>query len=170
MKMSRCFLIACLLAFLAIPATAQDREAPNITGMAVQGVSVNLEYFEGEKNVLVVFYRMHTWPFCKAQLGELQEYYDDIQALDAEVVALSADPPATARETVLEMNLRYPVLSDAARKFIQDYDVLHPQEGISRPAAFIIDREGRIRWQFIGMSASERAPIGIIMNELQALQ
>ena len=59
-KMTRYVVIACLLAVVAIPAAAQDREAPNISGMAVQGVTVNLEYFEGDKNVLVVFYRMHT--------------------------------------------------------------------------------------------------------------
>ncbi len=60
MKWTRYLAIACLLVLVAIPAVAQDREAPNITGMAVQGVSVNLEYFEGDKNVLVIFYRMHT--------------------------------------------------------------------------------------------------------------
>ena len=50
------------------------------------------------------------------------------------------------------------------------YDVLHPQEGISRPAVFVIDREGIIRWQFVGMSAGERAPIGTVMAQLQAVQ
>ena len=76
----------------------------------------------------------------------------------------------TARQTVVELGLKYPVLSDSLRTFINAYDVLHPQEGISRPAAFIIDREGNIRWEFVGMTASERAPIGIILNELRALQ
>ena len=42
-KMTRYVVIACLLAVVAIPAAAQDREAPNISGMAVQGVTVNLE-------------------------------------------------------------------------------------------------------------------------------
>ena len=59
-KMTRYLIIFCLLLAVVVPAVAQDREAPNISGMAVQGVTVNLEYFEGEKNVLVVFYRMHT--------------------------------------------------------------------------------------------------------------
>ncbi len=59
-RMTQYWVIACLLVLVAIPGGAQDREAPNITGMAVQGVSINLEYFEGDKNVLVVFYRMHT--------------------------------------------------------------------------------------------------------------
>ncbi len=59
-KTIRYLVITCFLVMLAIPAAAQEREAPNITGMAVQGVTVNLEYFEGDKNVLVVFYRMHS--------------------------------------------------------------------------------------------------------------
>jgi alkyl hydroperoxide reductase subunit AhpC len=76
----------------------------------------------------------------------------------------------TARQTVLDLGLLFPVLSDSLRTHINAYDVLHPQEGIARPSAFIIDREGTIRWQFIGMNANERAPMGIIMNELRALQ
>lgn len=40
-------------------AVAEDVEAPNVTGMAVQGISVDLEYFRGDKNVLLVFYRMY---------------------------------------------------------------------------------------------------------------
>lgn len=51
--------IVLLALLVVVPVGAQERVAPNITGMAVQGTSVNLEYFKGEKNVLVVFYRMH---------------------------------------------------------------------------------------------------------------
>ena len=31
--------------------------APQITGFAIQGVTVNLNSYKGKKNVLVVFYR-----------------------------------------------------------------------------------------------------------------
>jgi len=48
-----------MLVLTLIPAVAQDIPAPNISGMAAQGVSVNLNFFRGDKNVLVVFYRMH---------------------------------------------------------------------------------------------------------------
>ena len=83
---------------------------------------------------------------------------------------LSADPQETARQTVRELNLTYPVLSDSYRTYIRAYDVLHPQEGIARPAAFIIDKEGTIRWQYIGMSAGDRPAMLTILNELGALR
>jgi hypothetical protein len=55
------YLLATLVLLLATAPTwsAQEVPAPNISGMAVQGVTVNLNYFRGDKNVLVVFYRMH---------------------------------------------------------------------------------------------------------------
>ena len=31
--------------------------APKITGFSIQGTTVNLDYYKGQKNVLVVFYR-----------------------------------------------------------------------------------------------------------------
>ncbi len=60
MKILRITMVLVLTLAGLLPAAAQEREAPGITGMAVQGTSVNLEYFKGEKNVLVIFYRMHT--------------------------------------------------------------------------------------------------------------
>ncbi len=59
MKPYRIAFVVLLALLVAGPAVAQERVAPNITGMAVQGTSVNLEYYKGEKNILIVFYRMH---------------------------------------------------------------------------------------------------------------
>jgi len=59
MKLTKYSLAAVLFVLMVIPAMAQDIPAPNISGMSVQGVTVNLNYFRGDKNVLIVFYRMH---------------------------------------------------------------------------------------------------------------
>ncbi len=85
-------------------------------------------------------------------------------------MALSADIPAQAVITASELGLTYPILSDSARNFIRAYGVLHPQEGIARPALFIIDRGGMVRWNYVGQSAADRPPIATILEELQALQ
>ncbi|MDA1185491.1 MAG: peroxiredoxin family protein [Acidobacteria bacterium] len=106
----------------------------------------------------------------KSALGELQANYPNIQSLGAEMIALSADTPDTARMTVSELGITYPVLSDASLTYIRQYDVLHPQEGIARPSMFIVDREGVIRWRFVGMSASARPPIETVLEELRKVQ
>ncbi len=59
MKSTSNLLTAALVATVW-PAMAQDAPpAPNISGMAVQGMMFDLNNFRGDKNVLVVFYRMH---------------------------------------------------------------------------------------------------------------
>lgn len=44
----------------AFVAWSQESAVPNLSGKSVQGSAVDLSAFKGEKNVLLVFYRMHT--------------------------------------------------------------------------------------------------------------
>jgi hypothetical protein len=52
--------LSVFIVFMASSASAQETAAPNISSTSVQGSRVDLNEFKGEKNVLVVFYRMHT--------------------------------------------------------------------------------------------------------------
>ena len=49
-----------LLVLASLPASSQQMPAPDITGTSVQGTTVDLGAFKGDKNVVVVFYRMHS--------------------------------------------------------------------------------------------------------------
>ena len=72
--------------------------------------------------------------------------------------------------TVSEQGLTFPVLSDSSRTYIRAYDVLHPQEGIARPSLFVLDRDGVVRWQHVGMSAADRPALGDVLEQLRALR
>jgi peroxiredoxin len=65
-------------------------------------------------------------------------------------VAISVDPPETTREHVANMGWTYIFLSDPHAEVIRRYDLLHAgggQEGdIARPAEFLIDASGTVRW------------------------
>ena len=52
--------VSVFILFTACSASSQETAAPNISGTSVQGSRVDLNELNGEKNVLVVFYRMHT--------------------------------------------------------------------------------------------------------------
>jgi peroxiredoxin len=60
MKLQTYLAVSVILLFTALSASSQENPAPNISGTSVQGTEVDLNEFKGEKNVLVVFYRMHT--------------------------------------------------------------------------------------------------------------
>ncbi len=60
MKLTTYLAVPVFILFTALSASSQKTSAPNISGTSVQGSQVDLNEFNGEKNVLVVFYRMHT--------------------------------------------------------------------------------------------------------------
>ena len=94
---------------------------------------------------------------------------EEIKGLGASLVALSSDDAETAEMTIEALQLTYTVLPDPNREIIRRFGVLHPQEGISRPATFIIDAEGVIRFQHIGKDFSDRPNESLIVNTLRWL-
>ncbi len=87
---------------------------------------------------------------------ELQSDLSKINALKAQVVAVSADNLDTALNTKASLRLKFTILPDPNKEVIRRYSVLHPDEGIARPAVFIIDKEGVVRFHYIGKNAADR--------------
>ena len=65
--------------------------------------------------------------------------------------------------------MRYPVISDAQKRIIQLYGVLHPREGISRPAVFIVDKRGVVRYVHVGRNVRDRPSLQQVMQALAFL-
>jgi peroxiredoxin len=66
-------------------------------------------------------------------------------------VAISVDQPEVTRDLERKAGYMYTFLSDPDAKVIRMYDLLHKGEGekghdIARPAEFLIDRSGIVRW------------------------
>ena len=88
--------------------------------------------------------------------------------MNAEMIAISADPPADGQRVAAEMKLSFPILSDIYKNFIKQYGVLHPQEGIARPSMFVVNKAGQITWKYVGMDASDRPPMNIVLQQIAA--
>jgi len=67
------------------------------------------------------------------------------------VVGISVDPPEINRRQSQKLGYAFPLLSDPKAEVIRRYDVLHPGAGpkgadIARPAEFLLDSNGVVRW------------------------
>ena len=66
------------------------------------------------------------------------------------VLAISVDTPAESRNLCQKRGYTYAFLSDANRDVIRRYDIVHkgggPTGDIARPAEFLIDPSGAVRW------------------------
>ena len=72
-------------------------------------------------------------------------------------------------KTTRELGIRYRLISDPKRRIIKDFGVLHPREGIARPATVIIDRNGVVRYVHVGKYPSDRPSIQQVMQALAFL-
>lgn len=69
-----------------------------------------------------------------------------------DIVAISVDSPEESRKLAQSRGYTFPILSDPDTVAIRAYGVLHPHAGengqdIARPAEFLIDSSGTIRWE-----------------------
>jgi peroxiredoxin Q/BCP len=76
-----------------------------------------------------------------------------------QVVAVVAQSAAVVRRYVEESGLPFNILVDSSREVLKAYGVWHrvglDAWNIARPALFLIDRSGAIRYSFIGDSQEE---------------
>jgi peroxiredoxin len=66
-------------------------------------------------------------------------------------VAISVDTPQESRDLTQKAGYSFPFLSDQKTEAIRRYDLLHKGAGITgndiaRPAEFLIDSSGTVRW------------------------
>ena len=67
------------------------------------------------------------------------------------MVGISVDSPAESQKLCQSQGYTFPLLSDPDAYTIRQYGVVHPKGGeagkdIARPAEFLVDSTGTIRW------------------------
>ena len=81
----------------------------------------------------------------------MQDHLKEFEARGVRVVAVSVDRPEVTRENCRRLGYTYTFLSDAKHEVIRRYDLVHrnggPRGDIARPAEFLIDSTGIIRWR-----------------------
>lgn len=150
-----------------LTATRAAPMAPVLQGTDTEGKPFNLTELRG-KRVLLVFYRSAYCGLCMQQLRELAAAADAYDHLDTEIVALTGDPPELNRRTADLLKVKFPIISvdqnTMSRWGIWPTGVKQP-----RPAAFIVDRSGRLRFIQIGKTAADRASDVTLVFTLRTL-
>ena len=96
--------------------------------------------------------------------------YDKIKAGGADVVAISVDKPEKSRELSDKLRLPFPILSDVDHKVIDEYDLYNAAGKISKPATYILDTKGVVRWSFFDEDYKIRPLHEVIIGELEKLR
>jgi glutaredoxin-dependent peroxiredoxin len=87
-------------------------------------------------------------------LRSIQKNLDAFNQAGIRPVAISVDTPEQSRKLAQEAGYSFPLLSDSNREVIRRYDLVHKGGGekgadISRPAEFLLDSSGTVRWRML---------------------
>lgn len=104
--------------------------------------------------VLVVFYLGHGCPHCIEQLNLLAPVAQDFQAQGISIVAVSTDTSAGLEKTMKLAKqgggFPFPLVSDKSLTAFKAYRAYDEFEEMPLHGTFLIDGDGRVRWQDIG--------------------
>ena len=103
----------------------------------------------------------------------MRHRYEEFRDLDAEVLAVSAEPLTVAAAEATAAGLPFLVVSDAGLTAINAFGVLHDDEPdgrlIARPSVFLIDRNGTLRFAYVGEHAQDRPATGLLLLALESM-
>jgi len=108
-------------------------------------------------------------------LRSFQQRLPEFEARGIRVVGISVDPPDVNERQSQKLGYTFPLLSDPKAKVIRRYDVLHPGAGpkgadIARPAEFLLDSNGIVRWVNLTQNIAVRARPEQLLQAFSELQ
>lgn len=152
----------------AAPLHAQADPSPPLQGTEAGGGEFSLDELSGDP-VVVIFYRGAFCGLCRKRLLELDAHHDAYERIGGRVVAVTLDDSDTVEEAADELELDLRIIS-ADRATFEAWGVWLEDERWPRPAAFVLDRDGRVRYGHIGLNASDRVSDVILLGILASVE
>ena len=119
---------------------------------------VSLEQYKG-KNVLLLFFPFAFTGTCTAELCSTRDDIASYNNSNAQVFGISIDTRFTLGKFKAEQNLNFPLLSDFNKGVSTAYGCLYEtflgMNGVSKRSAFVIDKDGIVRYAEILDNASD---------------
>jgi peroxiredoxin len=127
------------------------------------------------KNVLLLFFPLAFTSVCTAELCSIRDNIAVYNNAHAQVFGISVDSLFTLDKFRKEQQLNFPLLSDFNKEAAKAYGVLYDvfpafeMQGVSRRAAFVIDKEGVVRYAEVCDKPSDLPDFGAIQQTLAGL-
>ena len=147
--------------------------APDFTLFNTEKQAISLSSYHG-KNVVVLFFPLAFTSTCTAELCGVRDDISNYGKMDAEVLAISVDSLFSLVKFKEEQSLNFNLLSDFNKTASQAYDSLYDtfvleMKGVSKRSAFLIDREGVIRYAEVLESAGDVPNLDALKEILKTL-
>ncbi|MFA5668359.1 MAG: redoxin domain-containing protein [Balneolaceae bacterium] len=138
--------------------TLKDKKAPIFNLKNTVGENVDLNDYVGKRNIVLLFFPQAFTGVCTKELCTVRDNLKLYDSLDAEILAISVDSHFTLKEFKQSQNINFQLLSDFNKEVSDKYFVLNNDffgmKGVSKRSAFVIDKQGIVRYEEVLEDAS----------------
>jgi peroxiredoxin len=148
-------------------------EAPDFTLFDSDKNEFSLSDLKGN-NVLLLFFPLAFTSVCTAELCSVRDNLNMYEQLDVRPIGISVDSLYTLAKFKAEQKINFPLLSDFNKEVSKTYGALYEtfgfgMKGVSKRAAFLIDREGIIEYAEVLDNAGLQPDFVAIQGKLREL-
>lgn len=135
------------------------QQAPDFALFNTEKNKISLSDYKG-KNVVILFFPLAFSGVCTTEMCNMRDNMSVYNGLNAEIVGISIDSIFVLDRFKKEHNLDFTFLSDFNKTTSRDYGCLYEtfsfeMQGVSKRSAFVVDKEGVIRYAEVLESAGE---------------
>ena len=133
--------------FSGCKASGNDSSSIDFTLDDLDGNEISLSDFRGQ---IVVLNFWATWcPPCMAEIPDFVETFNEYRDKDVQFIGVSDEDISTLKKFAADYNINYPILID-------DKNIMAIWGIRAIPTTFILDRDGKIVFENIGMMTREQ--------------
>ncbi len=149
------------------------QQAPDFTLHAADKSEVSLSAQKGN-NVLLLFFPQAFTGVCTKELCSVRDNISLYNSVYANVFGISVDSPFTLSKFKEEQKLNFALLSDFNKEVSDSYGCLYDafigwMRGVSKRSAFVIDKEGVVKYAEVLESAGDMPNFEAINTVLAGL-
>jgi len=133
-------------------------KAPDFTLNDYNKQQVTLSDFQGEKNVLLVFYPFAFSGICTGEFCQLRDELAAYSDNNVQVIGISVDTPFSLKAWADQQGYKFPLLSDfwPHGAVATAYGVFNEKGGLANRGTFLIDTTGVVRFTEINQPGEAR--------------
>ena len=155
-------------------AIAIGQAAPNFSLFDSEKNKVTLSELKG-KNVVLLFFPLAFTGVCTKELCSVRDNIAAYNDTNAQVLGISVDSLFVLDKFKQEQSLNFPLLSDFNKEAAKAFDVLYEvfpafeMQGVSKRAAFVVDKEGVVKYAEICATPGDLPDFAAIQSTLQSI-
>lgn len=148
-------------------------KAPDFTSKTHLMEDFTLSNLYGKENIVLLFFPLVNTGTCFNEMCTLRDSLHDYEKLNARIIAISVDSPFAQKLWAEKENFNFTFVTDFNKEISKKYGCLYDNliglNGVAKRSAFVIDKNGILRYVWISEDAGVLPNFKEIQNVLEKL-